>query len=593
MSWLALAPWQVWTLAAVTAAAVAWLFFLKLRHPRRAVPSLLLWRRALEQQRPQSTVERLRRLVSLLVTLAIALLLALAPGRPTLGDAGRPAVVTIVIDTAPSMAAKTADGRTRLDHAKARARSIIAEAGPAARVRVIDTSGRVTEIGDASPADASRALDALTVWPGPDRLPRFEADGRDAIVVTDGVRRRTWPARATRVSVFEPAANVGITAFDVRPAPARPLAYDAYVEIANASPDRRRAELSIRDAKGVRLRRAVELAPGDRYRDALDVTGLARGEIRATVSAPGDAFALDDVAVAYVPWDEPVRTLLVTDGNLPLETALHLDPAIDVTTVRPSAYTGDERADVCVFDRFAPEREPAQPALLLRPSATAWLSRIAQVGGEVARPVVRTWDGAQPVLRFVKGADIRIDRADRLQPAREAPGVQVIADAADTPLVMTADRPVRRVLVGFDLRDTDFPFQLGFPLFLRNAIVWLAGVREPIRAAPGMVAAPWPDVEIVNAEGSAVAARRVLDATIFDAPAPAVFFARHPGGRVPIVVNHADPAFSNVNASEFNGPTPPDTAAPGDGGELWRMMLVLAFVLVAVEWCTFHRRITV
>ncbi len=592
MSWLALAPWQAWTLAAATVAAAAWLFFLKLRHPRRAVPSLLLWRRALEQELPQSTVERLRRLISLLVTLAIALLLALAPGRPTLGDTGRPAVLTIVIDTSPSMAVKTSDGRTRLDHAKARARSLIAAAGPAARVRLIDTSGRGPGIGDASQADALRALDALAVWPGPDRLPRFEAEGREAIVVTDGVRRRTWPARATRVSVFEPAANVGFTAFDVRPAPARPLAYDAYVEIMNASGDHRRAELSIRDAKGVRLHRAIDLAPGDRYRDALDVTGLARGEIRATVSTPDDGFALDDGAVAYVPWDEPVRTLLVTDGNPPLETALQLDPAIDVTIVRPSAYTGDERADVCVFDRFAPEREPAKPTLLLRPSVTVWLSRIARVGGEVARPVVRTWDSAQPVLRFVNGADIRIDRADRLEPAREAPGVQVIADAADTPLVMTADRPVRRVLVGFDLRDTDFPFQLGFPLFLRNAIVWLAGVREPIRAASGIVAAPFPDVEIVNAEGSAVSARRLLDATIFEAPVPAVFFARHLGGRVPIVVNNGDPALSNVNASEFNGPTPPETASPRRGGELWPRMIVLAFALVVVEWWTFHRRMT-
>ena len=593
MTWLALAPWQAWTLAAATAAAVAWLFFLKLRHPRRAVPSLLLWRRALEKERPQSAVERLRRLVSLVVAVAIALLLALAPGRPVGGDASPRAVITIVIDTSPSMASRTADGQTRFEHAKARARGIVAAAGPAARVRIADTAGRAAESAEENATDAVRRLDEVTIWPGPDRLPRIDDEGRDAIVITDGVRRRSWPAHATRVSVFEPAVNVGITAFDVRPVPSRPLAYEAYIEITNASPDRRRAELSIRDAKGVRVRRSIEVPAGESYRDALDVTGLARGEIRAAISTPDDAFAPDDEAVAYVAWDRPIRTLLVTDGHPSLEMALGLDPALDVTTVRPSAYAGDEGADVCVFDRFAPEREPVKPALLLRPPAAPWLSAIARTDGEVARPVVRTWDATQPVLRFVKGADIRIDRSARLGPARDATGVRVIADAADTALVLTADRPVRRVLVGFDLRDTDFPIQLGFPLFLRNAIVWLAGIREPLRAIPGTIGAPWPDAEIVTAAGATVPMRRVLDATIFDAAGPTVVFARRPGETVPIVIDAADSARSNVNASEFDGPAPDDSVAPRGGGELWPRMLMLAFVLVAVEWITFHRRVTV
>ncbi len=110
MSWLAFSTWQVWVVAALAAGTVTWLFFLRLRHPRRAVPSLMLWQRALEQERPRSVVERLRRLISLLIILAVAWLLALAPGRPASGTAGHrpwrldPGHLALVVESLPRRA---------------------------------------------------------------------------------------------------------------------------------------------------------------------------------------------------------------------------------------------------------------------------------------------------------------------------------------------------------------------------------------------------------------------------------------------------------------------------------------------------------
>ena len=60
-----MAAWQGWLLLAAAAALAARLFLIKLRPPRLLVPSLLLWRRVLDESREQTLWERIRRAVSL------------------------------------------------------------------------------------------------------------------------------------------------------------------------------------------------------------------------------------------------------------------------------------------------------------------------------------------------------------------------------------------------------------------------------------------------------------------------------------------------------------------------------------------------
>ena len=57
-------------------------FCRKLRPPRMLVPSLLLWQRVLDEPRELTLWERIRRAVSLVLTILIAVALALAVTRP-------------------------------------------------------------------------------------------------------------------------------------------------------------------------------------------------------------------------------------------------------------------------------------------------------------------------------------------------------------------------------------------------------------------------------------------------------------------------------------------------------------------------------
>ena len=83
MTFAALATWQGWLLLAGAGALATALFLIKLRPPRILIPSLSLWQRVLDASTDVTLWERIRRAVSLIVTVAIALVLALSVLRPS------------------------------------------------------------------------------------------------------------------------------------------------------------------------------------------------------------------------------------------------------------------------------------------------------------------------------------------------------------------------------------------------------------------------------------------------------------------------------------------------------------------------------
>src|SRR5258708_16817267 len=112
MTFGAMAAWQGWALLAGVSALAVFLFRLKVRPRRVRVPSLLFWSRVLNDSRELTLWERIRRAVSLVITAAIAIALALALLRPShaVGATGIVGRTVIVIDSSLSMLARTQGG---------------------------------------------------------------------------------------------------------------------------------------------------------------------------------------------------------------------------------------------------------------------------------------------------------------------------------------------------------------------------------------------------------------------------------------------------------------------------------------------------
>lgn len=121
------------------------LFILRLRRRSLVIPSVKIWDRVLKR-RPQSALwRRLKQVISLLLHLAVACLLALALARPFLSDRLAPQRIVVVIDASASMNARLPGGdadRTRFIHALDLARTIVDDIGPEDRAMIVRAGPR-------------------------------------------------------------------------------------------------------------------------------------------------------------------------------------------------------------------------------------------------------------------------------------------------------------------------------------------------------------------------------------------------------------------------------------------------------------------
>lgn len=590
VSFLAFPAWQVWTLAAITAAVITGLFFLKMRHPRVVVGSLILWRRVLTEYRPDSLWERLRRLISLLLALTIALLIALSLGDPVPSQAttvsGR---VLLVMDTSYSMASRTRDGRRRWDHAIDRAREQLAAATTATQFALFDTSARTAEPMTRSRTDVRAALDRMAPVPQAGAFPTLPSETDRVIFITDGVSRFSSPAAATVISVFEASDNLAMTAFEVRPVPAQPQRLQAYLEAANFSTTARPVSIRIESGATRVAERTATLEPGASFREVLELPKGFGGELRATVAPLDDALPEDNVAYGYAFEHPQIRVGLVSESRSALATALAADPRVVLTPVDSTGIAAAaERVDVFVFEHGAPTQAPPKPSLIVAPTAVpAWLG---SSGSGLQDVVVTSSLKGHPVLQFVPLADVRIAQ---LQVVR-ALNATALVRAGDAPLMSVVESPTRLLISAIDLAGPDFSHQLGFPILVENALSWLTERSAPLRATPGMVTVPWPDATVSAPGGATLPTRRGLGHTMFDAAAPGLYKVKTGEVVHPVLVNVAGLPASKVNDSDLQAaPEAAPSVVSRMPGEWWMYMVGAALCLATLEWWTYHRRITV
>lgn len=586
MSFLNLSLPGALLLALATLGAVVLLFFLKLRRRRVVVGSALLWERVLEERQHNSLIDKLRKWLSLLLAATIALLIVLSIGRPFLGSVDDARPIALVLDTSFSMAAVGPSGQTRWERAVAEAEDLIDSLWTPTGIMIADTSGRImTPLADNND-EIRRTLRSMSPGIGGGRFPRFSSGDPDVFFITDGVTTpRNMPGTATVVNVFEPADNVGITAFEIQVDPTSPSGYTAFIEVTNFSPGPKEAAIVIAGVGGNRIVRAAVLGPGEAWEEILSLEGFSGGGIQARIATENDALELDDVAFGYLPARGELDVTLVTpEPGGALATLLELAPEVRLTV--SGEFTESVTADVYVFDRTVPEAAPSRPSLVFGVSPAEWLPPI---GGSDDEIQLTSWDDEHPVMRFIPVDDLRIDRA-----AVVAPGDwNVIAASGNTPLILAspADADLRVIALTFDLADSDFGFHLGFPILVENTLAWFSGETLARVSGLGDITLPAGTTAVAGLDGTEYDVRREAGEPHITVNEPDLVTALVDGRRVRIAANLVDPAASAVNAGAA-GAAPNPAPLRGRGRELWFVMLVAATILLAAEWWTYHRRIT-
>jgi hypothetical protein len=583
VSFGAMTAWQAAALLAGALAASWWLFRMKVRPPRRRVPSLLLWRRVVARPEDRSWWERVRRAVSLAATLLVAVLLAFAVTRPgpraAAGTSGR---LLIVLDASWSMRARTPEGDTRWERAVAGARALALSA--AAEVALATTADGLVEGPTSDTALLSTAFDRLEpaggeglVWP--------KVDGVEAThFFTDGAIVRPIDDATVVHSVFRPAPNVGITAFGARPGTSVAAGPSAYLEVANYAPAAQRVHLTVTRGAAVAIDRWLDLQAGEVSREVIPLDPAGGATLRARVTAPENALDVDDEAVAWLSTGDPIDVAVVSDAPEVWAELFGHDPTVRATFIQPSEFRPVSTA-VFVFDRWAPPDAPARPALYLAPPERPWLSRVGR--DEIAPE----WTSSEPhpVLNGVDPLMLEIVKSRRY----EGPAVKPIAaSASGTPLVSVLDGEVRGVVVGFSTADSNLTSVPAFPVLVGNALDWLARPAAGALRAPGPVELPARTTRVTSPDGELVPLVRAGDRTLARLRAPGLFLVEAGGSQSVIGVNVGNPAIANLLRTNL-----PDANQAPIGGlagrPWWIYAAACAFALLLAEWWTWQRRITV
>src|SRR5204863_8256995 len=134
--------------------------------------------------------------------------------------------------------------------------------------------------------EARSLIDTMSPKSVDPQFPKVD-ETADVYFVSDGVAIRSTPPYVRRVSVFETANNVGITAFEIRSIPSTPLGYEAYLEVQNFGPPTE-AGITLSGAGGQRIVKTVRLGTEETYKDVFDLSQFSGGGIRATVHANDD-----------------------------------------------------------------------------------------------------------------------------------------------------------------------------------------------------------------------------------------------------------------------------------------------------------------
>ncbi|MEM6958903.1 MAG: VWA domain-containing protein [Myxococcota bacterium] len=620
---------EVLTAFAAVGAAVVVLYLLKLRRRRIEVPFVSLWNQVLAEKQTTRLFSQLKRWLSLLIALLVVAALSFALGDPRLSgatEAGR--TVVLLVDGSASMQTTDAQG-SRFDRAKAIARTLVEELGPADRMLVAQLDATATPLTPLTDEprilkDAIEELSPTEVGANLRAGLRVSLDvlrdepNAEVVLLSDGVLDETRFDTATFGARLEEAGvrlswtaigqrddNVAIAAFSVRRYPLDKSQSEVLVELYNAGDEDRVVELELKgDGSTVDVQR-ITLAAGEHLRRFFrNVSGVdATMEAALRVVDGEDPLEADNHAFARLPERRRARVLVVSAGNLYLQAALLLDEYLDVTEQTPSQYGGAEGYDVVIFDNWVPPATPETAALYLNPVSDDPSRGPFVVRGTLEGPYFENVRRRHPLVKWTALGDVNI--VESLEIEMQS-GDRAVASSEGDPLIVTGSRAGRRfVAFTFDMRQSDLPLRVAWPLLLLNTIDYFvqeqAGFvssyatgdtwRIPAPAGDERATILLPDGaarEVPVEEGRAVfAGLRAGFHTLRTSAGDEVFAANLGAG---VESDIKPPETLSVGSVEA---APPTRGKVGLRREIWLYLVLAVLGILCAEWFTYHRRLTV
>jgi len=507
--------------AAVTLPLLLLLYFLKLKRREQLISSTLLWKRAVQDLQVNAPFQKIRRNILLLLQLLMLLAILLALAGPILSlTTGPSRRFVLLIDRSASMSANDIEP-TRLGAAKKQAvifveslrdKSFFSLRDEADQVMVIscDDHARVMCNFTSDRRRLRAAIEAITAGDGGSALaeaivvarafaqaPGTEGNNRSAetpaklILFSDGRIRdldqvSVGPDELIFNCIGKSQQNVAIIAMQARRSYENPDEINVFATIANYGAEETTCDVQLSINDNVQAIRSVAVPPQETGNNAVDaqpgkvsidfsLSHAEAGVLEVRQLRP-DPLACDDAAWAVLSPPGKLAVLLVTAGNMVLESALQACPLERLELCSPDEFEamdfGDlsikQPYDVIVLDNHMPAQLPKCRYLVFgHPPDGIDVS----VPEQLENQVIVDWRPRHPVLKYVNLTNLFAAQCYRMALPRDA---ETLAEFGQSPALALVRRTGSTfLLVGFDVLQTNWPFEPSFILFCYNATAFL------------------------------------------------------------------------------------------------------------------------
>jgi hypothetical protein len=608
------------------------LYILKVRRRSIRVPYLRLWEELVIDTKARALFKRLKRLYSLLLQLLILASLVLAIAQPDfqVSSSERESIV-VLLDCSASMNVEEppADGapkRTRYELMLEKAREFVEGRSREDEMLIAAVSDRIEVLVpfNRSKLRLREALDratptkrSLDVEAGVAFAREVAADRKAPVVLflSDGNAGEVPAAlqelpKASFVPIGTTKENVAILRFTARKNESLGTDYLlAVLRNFGEAPIETRLELT-RDGSVIAVE-PITLPPGEDVTWSKKLTIDQGGTLRLAVEHV-DPLPLDNEAFAVV---RPVRLrkigLVVREEDQATPFLVAFQAMVELvsgesfftTAERYTTQMTEERrqADVTICVGVVPEGLPRNGNLILMDTPPPDFLPARETGRDEA-PVVWDWDREHILNRYLNYRDLPLPPARIL--ALDS-GVALVT-GFEGPLISAFDLADRRVVhIAFDMSAELFPFRLAFPMLLRNAIAWFETEEDVLfepTYEPGATIVPLrrvddasPKVTFLSQGAPVERALTPIEGRFYfsETDEPGAYVFRIDGRNHPAAVNLFDPRESAVAPSVAAGEVATGTADRSlFNRDLWVLLAALGLALWALEWITYHRRLT-
>lgn len=621
------------TLAAL-AIPIILLYMLKLRRKQALVSSTFLWQQLLREQQANAPWQKLKRNLLLLLQLLILAALVFALARPALQV---PVVasgsVIVLLDASASMNA-TDGNPTRFDSARDSVLDLINGLSPASSLTLILVAEKPQTL-IAAETDKSllrqainnaQATQGSADWKSAFALAAGAGSASTIVIVSDGGLPESGlpslPGEVRFIPIGKSQNNIAITALALRPAQKSP---QLFAEITNYDSSDRNVLLSIYFNNQLIDARQLSLSANSHGSLTIDNLSNDSGIYKATLTIPNspnspnslnslnspnsqsslnslDSLPLDNTAFAVFQSSTSRRVLLVSKGNLFLEQLLASLPGIQPFRALPATdgtiQIPNDPFDLYIFDGIIPPELPNANLLLVNPLSNPFF----EVGGTYNE--FQNMQVTQHALTsFVDWSNVHILQAKLVE---TPPWAETLIESDAGPLVFAGETKGQRIAaLTFDLKESDLPLQIAYPILFSNLINYLAppsafDATQSLTPGESLSILPQSNVDrIVVASPSDQAYTLSLDQPTFTQTDElgyyAVNFISGDSNRVEyFAVNLFDESESNIQPRETiqvgRSTVTPTVSQQIGQRELWTWLAALALIILMIEWQVFHRR---